>query len=331
MAATPGSSSCLVGPVPFKDCWRRFAPAEEYADIITDMPAITVRAGHLMRQWQGAWLPHRRVPGVLSFQRRFTPRPDDVLLASPPKCGTTWLKALSFATMARAAYPPGDGDHPLLRLNPHDCVPLVDSLFSAGQETKLDALPSPRLMNTHVHHSLLPPSVAHSPGCKIVYVCREPKDMLVSLWHFYKSSETTDGSTYTFSDLFENACEGKHSNGPIWDHILGYWPASQATPGRVLFLRYEEMLRDPIDNVRELARFLGVPSTVTEEAAGLLEDIVKLCNIETLRASPAFPHTSFFAKGVAGDWVNHMTPEMAQRFNAIVEEKLHGSGLFLKS
>uniref|UniRef100_A0A453AK56 Sulfotransferase n=1 Tax=Aegilops tauschii subsp. strangulata TaxID=200361 RepID=A0A453AK56_AEGTS len=197
-------------------------------------------------------------------------------------------------------------------------------------------------MNTHVHHSLLPPSVAHSPGCKIVYVCREPEDMLVSLWHFYKSSATTDGSTYTFSDLFENACEGKHSNGPIWDHILGYWQASQVTPERILFLRYEEMLRDPVGSVRELAQFLGVPFTGTEEAAELPEEIVKLCSIETLRGVSAnkmvadgifvkFPRTSFFRKGVAGDWVNHMTPEMAQRFDAIVEEKLHGSGLSFKS
>ena len=52
-----------------------------------------------------------------------------------------------------------------------------------------------------------------------------------------------------------------------------------------------------IDNIRELARFLGVPSTVTEEAAGLLEDIVKLCNIETLRASSAV--------GPSGEAKNH--------------------------
>jgi hydroxyjasmonate sulfotransferase len=145
---------------------------EEYVDVISAMPTTTIGAGYLMRQCQGAWLPHQRVPGLLSFQGRFTPRPGDVLLASPPKCGTTWLKALSFATMARAAYPPGDDGHPLLRLNPHACVPMVDDLFCAGQETKLDALPSPRLMNTHLHHSLLPPSVAQNPGCKIVYVCR---------------------------------------------------------------------------------------------------------------------------------------------------------------
>ncbi|XBI88749.1 hypothetical protein VPH35_026671 [Triticum aestivum] len=184
-----------------------------------------------MRQWKGAWLPHRRVPGVLSFQRRFTPRPRRRAPSEPAQVRHHVAQGPVFRhDVARAAYPPGDGDHPLLRLNPHDCVPLVDSLFSAGQEAKLDALPSPRLMNTHVHHSLLPPSVAHDPGCKIVYVCREPKDMVVSLWHFYKSSKTTEGSTYTLSDLFENACQGKHSNGPIWDHILGYWQESQATP-----------------------------------------------------------------------------------------------------
>jgi hypothetical protein len=47
----------------------------------------------------------------------FAPRRGDVVLASVSKCGTTWLKALAFATMARGAHPPAQ---PLLRLNPHD-------------------------------------------------------------------------------------------------------------------------------------------------------------------------------------------------------------------
>jgi len=58
------------------------------------------------------------VPGIMIVQRGlFAPRRGDVVLASVSKCGTTWLKALAFATMARGAHPPAQ---PLLRLNPHD-------------------------------------------------------------------------------------------------------------------------------------------------------------------------------------------------------------------
>jgi hypothetical protein len=112
---------------------------------------------------------------VVSIQQgSFVPRRGDVVLASAHKCGTTWLKALAFATMARGAYPPAGAGHPLLRLNPHDCVPFMDILFAdAGSgSAKMAALPSPRLMATHMHHSILPDSISKNPDCKIVYICR---------------------------------------------------------------------------------------------------------------------------------------------------------------
>lgn len=179
----------IVGPVPFKDVVHKEDdehPPEEYADIISTLLSITTGFGPLLR-YQGVWLRPWMVPGVIAVQRHLAPRPDDVLLASPPKCGTTWLKALSLATMARATYPPSSADHPLLRLNPHDCVPHLEALFSAGQEAKLEALPSRRLMHTHMHHSLLPPSLA---DCKIIYVCRYVQLFLsvVSGYIYYKST-----------------------------------------------------------------------------------------------------------------------------------------------
>lgn len=93
----------------------------------------------------------------MAIQRAFAPRPGDVVLVSPPKCGTTWLKALAFATMARGAYPLAHPDHPLLRLNPHDCVPFMEMLFAKGSGRKMEALPSPRLMG----HAPLDPAGQH--------------------------------------------------------------------------------------------------------------------------------------------------------------------------
>ncbi|RCV13922.1 hypothetical protein SETIT_2G385200v2 [Setaria italica] len=268
-----------VGPVPFKD-------------IAGAVPLTTV-SGY---------------PSDPKLWQSFTPRRGDVVLASPPKCGTTWLKALAFATMARGVYPPVDAEpHPLVRLNPHDCVPFMEMLFAAGQgRSKMDALPSPRLMATHMHHSILPASIKDNADCKIIYICREPKDMVVSLWHFARRTQPD----LLFSDT-----------GPIWDHVLGYWNASKASPETVLFLRYDEMLRDPVGNVKKAARFVGQPFSPAEEEAGVVMDVVRLCSFETLR------NLEINRAGEVGDWASYMTPDMARRLDAVVDEKLRGSGL----
>ncbi|KAM0895705.1 hypothetical protein ACQ4PT_023662 [Festuca glaucescens] len=101
------------------------------------------------------------------------------------------------------------------------------------------------------------------------------------------------------------------------------------------------MLVDPVSTVRELARFLGVPFSAAEEAAELPIEICELCSIDTMRGLQGnktgsngefnFAHQSFFRKGIVGDWVNHMTPEMAHRMDTTVEEKLRGSGLTFTS
>jgi estrone sulfotransferase len=40
-----------------------------------------------------------------------------------------------------------------------------------------------------------------------------------------------------------------------------------------------------------------------------------------------FDKSVFFRKGIAGDWVNHITEEMGRKTDCIMEEKLKGSGL----
>ena len=117
--------------------------------------------------------------------------------------------------------------------------------------------------------------------------------------------------------------------------MVGYWETSKKWPEKVLFLRYEEMLRDPVSNVKKLAEFMGCAFSGEEEATGVVQDIVELCSLESLKnmdvnksgSHGPLAHESFFRKGVAGDWSNHITPAMAERLDKIVEDALQGSGL----
>ncbi|KAL6658108.1 hypothetical protein ACP70R_003694 [Stipagrostis hirtigluma subsp. patula] len=336
-----------VGPVPFKDVDDdtdvvTVLPArasEDQAHLVSPLPSKTLYGALELRLYQGFWLPESWVPAAMALQRRFEPRPDDVIAASMPKCGTTWLVSLVFATMARRAYPPGAADHPLRRLNAHQCAPLLEGLFSGGRERKLDELPSPRLMYTHLPLAMIPRAVAAADGsggggCRVVYLCREPKDMVVSLLHFF-------GRVYpgmSLRDVFESACDGAMMCGPFWDHIAGYRRAGESTPSNVLFLQYEDLLRDPAENVRRVAQFIGMPFSPAEEEDGIVGGIVELCSLGSLRGMEAnktgyvdpvvrIPRGALFRKGVAGDWMNHLTPEMAHRMDEILDNKFGATGL----
>uniref|UniRef100_A0A0E0LTH0 Sulfotransferase n=1 Tax=Oryza punctata TaxID=4537 RepID=A0A0E0LTH0_ORYPU len=333
-----GALHDVQGPVAFKDAVaadQAIADPAHHAEhnaLISGLPA-RISYNVPVRYYQGFWMMERWARGFMAMQRSFVARDDDIVLASVPKSGTTWLKALAFATMARDRCPPSNMDHPLRRLNPHDCVPFIEGMFTLGLEAHMNQLPSPRLLATHMPLSLLPSSIASSAGCKIVYIYRDEKDRAVSLWHFVKHVQPD----LSFSEVYESICNGTCVCGPVWDHILEYWKASNVNPNGVLFLKYENVLQDPCNSVRMLADFLGVPFSVAEEEVGVLTDIVDLCRLDNLRnlkdkkessqgLTVKFSHDSFFRKGMAGDWVNHMTPEMAERLDAILREKHKENG-----
>ncbi|XP_015615869.1 cytosolic sulfotransferase 12 [Oryza sativa Japonica Group] len=296
---------------------------------ISSLPLETRCAPFPLRQHGGFWLPETFLPGLEAARARFEPRPSDVLLASFPKSGTTWLKALAFATLNRAAYPPSGEGHPLRRRGPHDCVQFLESALVVSDDM-FASLPSPRLLSTHLPYSLLPEGVkADSSGCRIVYICRDPKDVLVSWWLFTKKAlGTQDGPT-------NGGNKPMLSNGPYWRHVLEYWAESKRRPQKVLFLRYEEMTRETTSNVRKLAEFMGCPFSGEEEADGVPDAIVGLCSFDHLRSLEVnrngandfnIKNDSFYRKGVAGDWANYLSPEMAAQLDLVIDDELRSSG-----
>ncbi|PPR83952.1 hypothetical protein GOBAR_AA36762 [Gossypium barbadense] len=173
--------------------------------------------------------------------------------------------------------------------------------------------------------------------CRFVYICRDPKDVFVSKWHFANKLRPKELPPLSLEEAFDLFCKGVSEYGPFWDHVLGYWEASVESPKKVLFLKYEDVKKEPLGCVRKLAEFLGVPFTPEEENNETVAEIVKLCSFESLSnqnvnksqtSSGERPigNSDFFRKGEVGDWVNHLSPEMVEKLNQITEQKLQGTG-----
>ncbi|CAL4994232.1 unnamed protein product [Urochloa decumbens] len=329
-------------------------PADEaHGDMVRILPTLPLETRcppfHL-RQYNGFWLPEAVLKELAAIHTSIQPRPSDVFLASFPKSGTTWLKALAFATANRAKHPPSatNHNHPLRRMNPHQCVGFMEMDLELRRDAssllkEFEALGSPRVLATHLPYCLLPKSIItddESSGSRIVYICRNPKDVFISDWFFVRKVSPAYGadavSSFTLEEALDLFCEGRLYGGPQWDHVLQYREESLRRPKRVLFLEYDKMLREPASALKKLAEFMGCGfSKEEEEEGGVVDAIVKLCSLRELKNMEVnknggnvagIKNDAFFRNGAIGDWSNHMTPSMANKVDKIVEDALQGSG-----
>ncbi|XP_027155514.1 cytosolic sulfotransferase 5-like [Coffea eugenioides] len=306
--------------------------AAHYSDslkpLLDQLPKISYGDTFTLYQWEGFWYAPRHLEAAKSVQSNFEARDDDIILASSLKTGTIWLKALLFCIMGPKIS--DINEDPLLKNHPAVYVQTLETqTYLANPNPDLSSMPTPRLFHTHMPYNVLPDSIKNSK-CKMVYIVRNPKDTLVSMWHFFSTVKQ-----YPIQVLFEGFCNGVHPFGPFFDHVLQFWNESLRAPEKVLFLKYEELKSDPKGQVKKLAAFLGRPFENEEQVDQVLwrSSLERLKNLEVNKTGfdpwAQMPNSSFFRRGVVGDWKNALTPEMEERLDQITKTKLAGSGLDL--
>ncbi|KAF7827938.1 cytosolic sulfotransferase 12-like [Senna tora] len=317
--------------------------SQECRDIISGLPREEGWFQNSLYQFQGFWHQAWLIQGALGFQKHFKACDDDILLVTTPKSGTTWLKAILYATLNR--YPtfhlfptitPISHNHPLLTTSPHLLLPFVEGMYQDNIfRDQIDGMASPRLLFTHMPYSSLPKSVKHS-SCKIVFLCRNPKDNFVSLWHFANKIRPKTWGTLSLEEALDKFCRGVSPHGPFWNHVLEYWLESLKRPDKIKFLKYEDMKDQPATNLKILAHFIGHSFSQEEEVGGVIDDILSICcfeNLSNLKVNkegklPFGMETSaFFRKGQVGDSVNYLSSEIIEKFDSITQEKLGPHGL----
>ncbi|KAI3841484.1 hypothetical protein MKW92_039240 [Papaver armeniacum] len=277
--------------------------------ITLDYPKCSGLGHYDLYQYQGFWCFAKVIDSIKDFQQNFKASDTDLVIASTPKSGTIWLKALAFAILNCFRYPCSSVSknyhrHPLLTVSPHDLVPFDNPTHDSPC----------RLIATHTFYPSLPESIkTGTTKCKVIHLAQLPEAMFII-----------------------HPCQLKEALfGPFWDHVLGYWKESLENPHKVLFMKYEDVKKEPKTQLKRLAEFMGSSFTLEEERQGVIEDVSSLCSVEHLKnldvnkngRRTRTVNKSYCRKGEIGDWENHLTPQMVERLDSLMEEKLQGSGL----
>ncbi|KAF5198416.1 Cytosolic sulfotransferase [Thalictrum thalictroides] len=316
-------------------------PPSEFQELLGSLPTRKDMMNALHYCYNGFWFCEAILEGTTTFQQNFQAQDTDIILVTAPKSGTTWLKSLVFSITCRLQYKISDKNHPLVTTNPHGLIPFFEFLYGDNKSLHMP-VGKPRLLATHLPYTLLPESIKTSK-CKIIYLCRNPRDTFVSMWHFRKKILLKFDPSWQFPSIeesLERFCEGVSKYGPFWEQILQFWKLSKESPEKVLFLKYEDLKGDIIAQCKNIADYLNCSFSSEEENEGVIEDIAKFCsfehlsNLEVNKSNeegnvPLIENNMFFRKGEIGDWKNLLTTSMAEKLDQLVEQKLHGSGLKL--
>ncbi|XP_023164036.1 estrogen sulfotransferase [Drosophila hydei] len=257
---------------------------------------------------------------------------DDVWMVSYPRTGSTWAQEMIWLLGHQLDYEAAKQD---LRMR----APLIElsALFSTdhhqwvsdafGNTVELvKNLPRPRYARSHLSWQLLP-SQLDTIKPKIVYTARNPKDLCVSYYHYCKLLHGINGDFEQFVELFLG---GHTPMGSYWKHVLPFWKRS--FDDNVLFIKYEDMVRDLPAVIKRCAQFLNVSELLSDDN---MKRICQHLQFDSMQSNGAINmetlipqrETKFIRKGKVGDWRNHMTDEISERFDSWSEQHLRGSGL----
>ncbi len=255
----------------------------------------------------------------------FRMRPDDVLVTTPPKCGTTWMLNIVMMLIHGRVVPDAGGSHN---------APWVDCNFRDRHQITdfLDGLTRRRCLKSHTPMDGIP--YAAEPTYIVVY--RHPVDMHFSMRTFAANLKP---------DWFDHLFEGDERTGfhrfltrPQTDQgtddlslaalALHYSAAkARAAKGNVHFFHYTDMTRDPSGQITRLAGLLGIPLDPP-----LCAEIVEATSFASMRKAsesserrfhkdtPMHDLADFYASGSSGKWEGRLTQDDMAAYDARMAE-----------
>lgn len=170
----------------------------------------------------------------------FKPRPDDIIISTYAKAGTTWMQQIVHQLRTG-----GDMDFTEITA----VVPWIEIAYDTGLDIEADQAAPPRAYKSHLNWDEVP------KGCRYIYITRDPKDIAVSLYRFSEGWFFEAGAI-SIDDFVRRDILGGDTARGIWPHFASWWP--KRLDDDTLFLTYEDMKENPAAAVRRVAGFMGI-------------------------------------------------------------------------
>ena len=225
-------------------------------------PPLSLRLRQRFERW----------PPVVGIRHRKRVREADAFLLSFPKTGRTWLRTM-IADLMAAHYRQPD-------------------IAERAMHPRIEGAPGvPRIVVRHDGnpHKARPqdivPHRAEYRGCRVMLLVRDPRDAIVSNYF-----QVTRRDHWFEGDL---AAYLKWSRGSL-DSMLRYydvWARQRQVPADLLLVRYEDLRRDPVAGLRDIAGFLGLGGVAEAAIARAVEasSFEAMRRRETARDADASP------------------------------------------
>ncbi|XP_032119052.1 bile salt sulfotransferase-like [Sapajus apella] len=254
---------------------------------------------------------------TLCFAREeFLVRDDDVIIVSYPRSGTHWI--IEILNLIHV-----NGDPTWIQTVPVFLrSPWIED---AHLQKDLINRNGPRLMVSHLPVQLFPRSYFNC-NAKVVYILRNPKDIITSLYHVSRGF-VCKKQPENFDEFLNRFIKGDVHYGSWFDHTLGW--IKKRDMGSFLLIFYEELQRDPRGSVEKICQFLGKKLKPEE-----IDLVIRNSSFSAMKENKMSDHFAMdgrmqkviiapmLRKGVSGDWKNHFTVAQSEDFDKLFQEKM---------
>ena len=283
--------------------------------------------------------PTFRVDELETLVTTFNSRPSDVFICTYPKCGTTWMQQICHL-LANGGE---QGETTMYATAPWiECLCAAPILHEREANSftleAIEAKPqdAPRFFKSHANFLDLPTG---GKSCKVIYVARNPKDTCVSMWHHAREKPEFNlnggaprpGSDDPpapvpvcddFGDFIHLFLGGKAECGSWFDHTLEWYAASLADPN-VLFLTYEDMVKDPKACISKVAAHVGIGN---DEVT--IDKVVVNSSMSSMKKSSGV-YAGNVRQGGIGNWRKKIIENspLNAMFDGVYYKQMRGTGL----
>ena len=216
----------------------------------------------------------------------------------------------------------------------HDRIYFIDigtsSKDASAPIKKLATAVPPRIITSHQVRSIFKKPLEETKA-KFVIVIRNIKDALVFYYHFCRAHIAYGKYKGSFDDFYELFKHDQLNQGNWCDWLLDWW--QEKDNPNVLFVMYENMIKDLPTEVGRVAAFLG--KTLSDDAKANLCEYV---SFNSMRENPNnnlfgqpdvmdYEISHFMRKGQVGDWKNYFSKEQSDYVDRMYEERVKSAGI----